>query len=169
MENPNLKSLIQHLSNLGVLFGVELSEQRLALYVEGLSDIPEANFASACLLVRCNCKFFPSVSELRKFAMCGTWDAENLAEHRWYALRSLSGYPAYHKAALADHFTKICFERMGGPSTFGTWDYDKDEHWRRKHFIEMYATLLSHPPVEQLSGPEGNTLLKKLTENVKSF
>lgn len=56
------------------------AEARLELYAEGLADIPADILGAACARALRECRFFPSVSEIRE--RCGA-----LAVRRWEASR----------------------------------------------------------------------------------
>ncbi len=138
----NPKLLIHELNTLGIAFGIDLSQERLAIYVQELQPLEDDVLRHAVTLARQTCKFFPSIAELLELAGATHPKLSELAEAKWYELRQLTGSLAYSASALEDPLVKICFHQLGGHSGFGMWDYENDEVWRKKQFCESYAALV---------------------------
>lgn len=118
-----------------------ITDATIAGYVEELCDLSLERVLIGLKTSTQESDFYPGIASIRKFAGATSSASMELAEAKWYELRKLTGYPPYSKIALDDPLTKLCFERLGGEQGFGLWDYEKDEHWRRKQFCESYAAL----------------------------
>lgn len=63
--------VIDMLTGLAELLGVEVSTERLIGYVAALQDLSEAQIAHACRLAARDCVFFPKPGELRGYVVVG--------------------------------------------------------------------------------------------------
>ena len=159
MTNDDKAQLAEKLGNLGIAFGNDFSEARIAIYIEQLSDLPIPTVLHAIEQSLRTQEFFPTIAVLRKLAGEGVVNPKDEANERWYALRRLSGGRAYCETALADPITRICFLRMGGIGAFGLWDFERHEDFKRKEFCDMYQALFHRQQMLALPAVEATKRL----------
>lgn len=95
-------------------YGFELSAERIKLYALALADLTPDQTRDAMLEAMRECKFFPTVAEIRSCAK-GTLDDQAL---RAYALlqRAASEFGAWRAVLIADSAAAQAFA-----ATFGSW------------------------------------------------
>ena len=170
MRDNDLTLLTQKLAELGEHFGAELSKARLLSYLECLCDLSPERVLTAIRVTKLTCKFFPTVAELRELAGGATVTTEERAELAWANLRRLTGSKAYNPLALTDPIARDCFEVLGGAEAFGVWDYEKQEDFKKRRFVELYkakakaAGTMAHPPLNRVEAEETLQGLVKATQ-----
>jgi hypothetical protein len=143
MEPSNFNSFMEAFTTLVEVFNQECSEQAYLIYFEDLSDLPLPSVLNAIRKARQTQVFFPKPVELRKLAgapeTCSPSPEyiKDLALISWDSLRRLSG-TAFNEEALSDPITMRVFKQMGGRRYFGTWDYVREEAWKKREFVELY-------------------------------
>lgn len=133
--------ILEALVTLAAAFELDMSWQRQQIYLSALSALPVPDVLRAASLAIRTCKFFPSIAELFELASRGQTKIaiEDRAAQAWAALRQLSGSSTYRQSALdEDSITRKCFKALGGAQSFGVWDFEKQEEWKRKQFLSLY-------------------------------
>lgn len=160
MERHEQQLVAASLTRIGVSLGAELSPQRLKIYLEDLQDVPFDALRVALERAGKQCKFFPSVAELRELAGGQQPSLEDQAIAAWDSLRCLrKGWKA---EALDDPLIRRCFDRLGGFNSFASWDYEKEEKWKRREFIELYQALVGTKHYLPLTHEESKGVLSNL-------
>lgn len=133
--------LTRKLTDLGIFFGIDVSEPRLAMYVECLMPLPDSAIEQAIYNAKYQCRFFPSFAELLEFSGQKAVSPTEEAEQAWYAIRAwkkpLKDMPLEGPALEV-------VKKMGGrgvhPTAFGQWPTDRED-FKRKEFIRLYAEM----------------------------
>lgn len=125
----------------GEMFNRSPSDTLLSAYVAALADVPDDSFASAVASAMKECRFFPSVAELRERAGCGAVDGEEEGALVWgkvrEAIRRVGGYCSPPDFGPAGNAALRCL---------GTWEsvtgMEKRElDFKGKEFARLYATF----------------------------
>ena len=154
MNYEEKATIAEELGKLAIAFGKEFSELRCMIYTEQLADLPILNVLHAIHQSMKTETFFPSIAALRREAGEGGAHLADRALEAWYSLRRLTGRRSFNSQALEDPIIEKCFLRMGGVTTFGAWDYLKEEDFKRKEFCDMYQALTRRHDQQALPASE---------------
>lgn len=167
MTKHEKEEILKGLSALALAFDKEPSAERNLLYLNNLKEFPVATVLIGIKRAMQNCKFFPSIAEIRELAGMGNnkQALEDRAALAWDQLRSLRG-KAYSESALECPITAKCFRALGGKMNFGMWDYEAQEQWKRKEFISLYAAYARDARITQeFDQVESQGILQQITNN----
>lgn len=122
------------------MFSRELTEAATGLYLDGIDDLSVDDFRRAATWAIRNCKFFPTVAEIREAAGKGEASREDRAIRAWVeAWAAASDVGAWRSVEFTDPVTARTIAAMGGWPAFCR--SEQGEQWRRKEFLETYRGL----------------------------
>lgn len=169
MTKDEKTKVLQALKVMALALGQDPNEQRQLIYLDRLKALPIQAVLKAIERTMDEWKFntYPPIGVIRDYA--GVGDNKQALEDRaaltWDNLRSLRG-KAYREAALDCPITAKCFRALGGIANFGMWNYEAEEKWRRKQFIELYATYSRDTRITQeFDQVESQGILQQITNN----
>lgn len=111
---PFSEEFLSVMTMLGVAFRVEANEPRIKLYADQLSDLSLDQLKVAAVTAVRECKFFPTVSELRRFAFGSIEDRALVA---WSGLmQAASRVGAYRTVEIDDGVAALALAHV-----FGSW------------------------------------------------
>ena len=139
------RAIAQYLVTLAAGYpAVRLSEAQCAVYMDALSDLSPEQLNQACQRAIRECKFFPSVAELRMFVAPGTDDAAVLA---WTALnRAARVVGAYQSLQCEDWCAAEALTQVfGGWAAFCQHDDGPAYGQKRTEFLVAYRNARRRP------------------------
>lgn len=115
------------------------TEATYAAYEAGLCDVDDAAIKVAINRAIRECKFMPTVKELRDLALGAS--AESRPVLAWAALQRVQFDP-YQHMDFDDPLTNATIRSLGGwPAFVARFTDAESEKWVRKEFIETYTRL----------------------------
>jgi len=138
------------------------TELTLAAYDIGMSDLPPREVAIACKRAIRECKFCPTVAELR--SLCGANNPDSDGAGAWERIIwAACRHGSYRSVAFSDGAANDAIRVMGGwPSLLEQLDGGEREKWARKEFLGHYAAL-------RRSGQGSGEPLQGLSETGRVF
>lgn len=135
-------------------YGAKLSEARIRVYYEDLQDIPTPLLRSALKQARQSCRFFPTVADIRQFAIPSIDDSALIA---WAAFE--------RAAARVGSWSPVVVEDAAAAKalvdTFGSWPAYCAEsdtitlNTKRQQFIAAYRQRRREPKPQYAVSLEG--------------
>lgn len=134
--------MIDVVTGLGEAFRQAVSEVTVQAYTLALADLPIEAVERAALRGMRECKFMPTVAELRDLA--GGVRAADRPTLAWEAVRLGLSHGPYRHVDFDDPLTNATVRSLGGwPSFVERFSDSEAEKWTRKDFLDTYARLLS--------------------------
>jgi hypothetical protein len=140
------------ISGMAATFRQEVTEAILTGYRMGLDDLPIESIERAVARALQDCRFMPSVAELRDLAghlspsdrAIRAWDVAVHANH-------LHGY--YESVDFDDKVINATIRSMGGWERFCERFEEEDAKWIRKEFERLYASFCRSGLSPEAAGP----------------
>ena len=187
---PNASWLIEQLALLAMALGEAISDGRLAIYADELSDLTCDQLAVAFRRARRECRFFPRIAELRELAGAASAERQRNAEalaawdtvvayvqkyvgndpegnygpqFGWY--RATWNRPATYPT-LPQRLLDV-IRRTGGWSAYALMG-DTDFPFQQKRFVEAYLSWAeTNAAVPALAATAGPALAAPIAPDVK--
>lgn len=137
---------------LGELFGKQLSEPAVRLYLAAIRDIPADGIEKAAAEATSTLKFFPAPSELRELA--GDARPEDRAALAWEAvLRAIPSVGGYRSPDFDDPLINATVRSMGGWVALCDQTIEQQDRFTRAQFLKTYAGLARTGISDELGAP----------------
>lgn len=161
--------LLNGLLKLGMMFKTEMPELLMEAYREGLSDLPEAELRMVFTRALLECKFMPTVAELRAFVVRKEVAADALqADREWREITAHVEYNlmAYgHTAPPLSDSGDYALRQIGGIEAVYDCLLEKngccpaDLKWRGKDFREAYGRYAETGGLKAIGRDEARRML----------
>lgn len=143
------------LVKLAAAYGSKLSEERSAVYLRALADVPVKQLGRACAQAVRESEFFPTVARLRELALGEGNDEAVLA---WVQLRAMAEEVGAYRAVTLSGAAGVALEVVfGGWPEFCAFDDGPALAQRRTEFLAAHRAA-------RRSGSHGTLALPGLTE-----
>lgn len=129
----------------------ELSEYKLEVYFDTLSDIPIDDLINAGSILARTTKFFPKPSEFRDNIVANTDDMAAIAYAKFF---KACAYTPDRTLIFEDPIIHAVIDSLGGwnDELYDKWANIKDEVWLQKRFEGLYQTFAKCGVPENTSG-----------------
>lgn len=139
---PDIERLTKNLLVLADVLGAELSEMKLAFYVEALSEFSDDQIDVAVVRAGKTLKWFPKPVELIELL---TGSSEERAIMAWDSvLMALQRHGTGMSILWEDGRIAKAIQMMGGWEQMGMMKTD-DVKWKQKEFLQLYRSLPAMP------------------------
>lgn len=138
MKTP--RDVANELGRAAAIFGISLSAERLALYLETLTPMLSPDSLCAAIRNACvQCRFFPTPSEI--ISAAGRSD-DQLAAEAWRLAVDIAGRGRFadRNAAVTPEIARAV-HLIGGWDALGLTELDK-LHFLERRFLEVYKPIM---------------------------
>lgn len=131
-------AFVQIVAAVAATFRQEASEALLLGYWLGLEDLPLAKLKRGAVRAMRECRFLPSVAELRGLA--GDLSPQDRATIAWEAVcKAMPEHAHYHTVDFDDPAVNAALRTMGGWEEFADrWEHEESK-WLRQEFERTYV------------------------------
>ena len=153
MNQPKKVTITQALTILAAAVDVQLTAQRLEIYVESLADLPLQSLLAAIGAIKETHEYpnMPTVGAIRAKAADLEMARQGIPSSM-EAWNQVSRHPA--RLTDAHPLAAEAFRQLGGWHAFGRSNVDQEASWRAR-FDQAYSTLVTRYRHDQLLLSEG--------------
>jgi hypothetical protein len=143
--------IIDQLVILAEAFGLSVTDARMEIYADMLSDLPIEKLRAGIVHIIKTRTFagnLPTVAEIREAVIGDGQPIETRAALAWdTALSAIHDHGPYQSPSFTDHIITRIVIAWGGWADFGLWPAEETK-WKRKEFMQLYAAYAAdtHPP-----------------------
>ena len=147
--------IIDQLVILAEAFGLSVTDARMEIYAEMLSDLPLEKIRAGVvhlIKTRTFAGNLPTVAEIREAIAGEGQPLETRAALAWdKALTALHDHGPYQSPAFDDLIVTRIIIAWGGWIELGNWPAEESK-WKRKEFMQLYGAYASDPHPPELPG-----------------
>jgi len=156
MEKFEFKDFLSIINRAAIVYDIELSEDRQAVYWDIFKQYSIEQFKDAMNQVVRSCKFFPRPAEIIEFMLDDQLSIEDRATTQaMMVLERMQIYGSYGIPDWDDPTTDIVIKRgFGGWNALCGNQLSENNQWFIKDFIRLYRSFDNHTKYLELTMPE---------------
>jgi hypothetical protein len=155
MEKSEFKDFLSIINQAAIVFDIELSKDRQAVYWDIFKEYSFNEFKDAMNQVVRTCKFFPRPVEILDFMADHKFQIEDHATNEsMLVIELMQKIGGYSEPKFSDITTKIVIDRgFGGWQALCEKQLSKDNQWFIKDFVRLYRSFENNTKYLEIKEP----------------